>query len=230
MSIALVQKANVAASGSTSQSGAYGSNNTLGNLLVALVWTDSGQTLSSMTDTLGNTWVQALAIGPLSANSNLYIMYVANCNAGANTVTATGSGSGTFPQFVLAEYSGVAVSSPLDKTASATNSSGGTSFASGNTANTTVANELLIGIFGQPSGTTTTLTPGSGWTNEGQVRSGTVPDVAFFDQIVASIGAYGLTGTSSASIAWGAGIATFKAASVSTGIPGALTLLGCGAR
>lgn len=95
MSIALIQKASVAASGSTSQSGAYASNNTLGNFLVATVWIDSGMTLSSMTDTAGNTWAQAtsIVVGGITA----YLMYAANCKSGANTVTVTGSGPSSFP-------------------------------------------------------------------------------------------------------------------------------------
>lgn len=83
-------------------------------------------------------------------------------------------------------------------------------------------------MFTQPSGAAFTLTPGSGWTEEGQVRSGTVPDVAFFDQIVSAIGTYTFSTTASASNVLGAAIATFKATSAAS-VPGALTLLGCGA-
>jgi hypothetical protein len=225
MAIALVQKAAGLSGGGASFAQAYSSNNTQGNLLVCLTRGFSDiplATINPVVDSQGNTWVLAVTV-TLPSDNFYYIYYAANCKGGANTVTVTYASS-TNPIVLLGEYSGIATVSPLDQTNSAVNTTGSSSAYSSGSVTTTVANELLIGLTGNESGLATTMTTTNpSWVNEQQERSGTVPDLAYFDLIVSALGSYSNAGTLSVARAWGAGIATFKAAGSGggpgTGIP-----------
>ena len=149
MSIALVQKA-----GSATGSAAFGSNNTLGNLLVAII---RNGLISS--DTQNNTWVAA------NTYTDITMYFAANCKAGANTVSTSGQA------VVIAEFSGVLATSPLDQN----NDAQGTSntYLSGSIT-TTQAAELLIGGVENETANSLTNTPGAGWTDVGANGDGNV--------------------------------------------------------
>ncbi len=98
---------------------------------------------SPITDSKGNTWQLAWAVNT-GTNGHAACYYAENITGGAgHTVTLTPPGGNDFCAFGLGEFSGIATSSSLDKTASATGSS--RPYDSGLTAMTSQAHELLIG-------------------------------------------------------------------------------------
>ena len=118
----------------------FPSNVTAGNLLVALIWTQSGSAItSSVTDTQGNTWTKA--IGPTQRRQ---LWYTVAGSSGANTITY--SGTATFMTMTaIAEYSGNSAS-PLDSTASAGDHIGSTTWDTG-TVTITSSNGLIVGGY-----------------------------------------------------------------------------------
>jgi hypothetical protein len=73
-------------------------------------------------DSVGNTYRQALRLDVTVDAPNGHtaaIFYAENIAAGANTITVADSISGVALRFAILEYSGVALSNPLDLTASA---------------------------------------------------------------------------------------------------------------
>lgn len=122
MAIAHVQhptRAATAGSGTT-QSKAFASNNTAGNLLVAVVsWATTDRT-PTVSDSQGNTWTEiGTHFYDINANieEGLAMFYAKNCKAGANTVTVNYGGTCTDRVLVIAEFSGADTSNPLDGTA-----------------------------------------------------------------------------------------------------------------
>lgn len=98
---------------------AYPSNVTAGSLLLCgVVWNDAGDTinLSTVTDSLGNTWKPFKTVNGSDAFS-VAGWYAANSGGGANTVTATFDTNAANKGLIVAEYSGIATSTPLDQTA-----------------------------------------------------------------------------------------------------------------
>lgn len=106
---------------------AFGSNNSSGGFILVCVFWKGDVTISSVTDTQGNSYVDCGA-GRLARPTDGYLQVLgaANIAAGANTVTVnfSASTSGSRELFI-AEYSGVASSSPFDVTATGTHSAGG---------------------------------------------------------------------------------------------------------
>jgi hypothetical protein len=101
---------------------AYGSNNAAGNLLVFCVrynTSQAGGPITSITDTNSNTWVSSGLRVPEAQSKGvgdgafLEVWYAVNSVAGANTVTTHGLSGATGVHIGIAEFSGVATSSPL---------------------------------------------------------------------------------------------------------------------
>ncbi len=106
----------------------------MGNAVVVAAST-VGPAISSVTDTQGNTYVQAIATG---GNA---IWYATTIKGGADIITANFAASSVFSLIYIHEYSGLATS-PLDQTSSKTGT--GTAVTSG-AKTTTQANELIFG-------------------------------------------------------------------------------------
>jgi hypothetical protein len=104
--------------------------------------TPSGNTVSTVTDTAGNTWAAA---NTLTTNGSIHQVAWATNNiaaAATNTVTVTYSGSTTFRSLRCLSYDGVITGGGyIDQTANANGS--GTAAAAGNLT-TTVGNDLLV--------------------------------------------------------------------------------------
>jgi len=181
---------------------AYPLAQTLGNLnVVAVGWNDTTSTVSSVTDSRGNTYT--LAIGPTSGTGlRQSIYYAKNIASGANTVTATFNQAAAFVDIRVLEYSGLDQTNPLDVTAGASGS--GTSPNSGS-ATTTTASEL---IFGAGMTTTHFTGAGTGFTS----RIITVPDQDIAeDNTVSSTGSYNAAAPVTSS-SWVMQMATFRVA------------------
>ena len=199
--IAFVQVNAASGSSTNTESVAFTSNTTAGDLI--LVGSDfSSGSISSVTDTQGNTFTQ---VGSALHNPNGHyavLFYAANIKGGADTVTAKISASASFLQVYLTEYSGVATSSPLDVQAGAVGT--GSTVSSGS-ATTTVADDLIFGYM-DSGGTGST---GSGFTQ----RSGFSGNV-IEDEIAGAAGSYAATGTSTSD--WTMQMAALKPTSSSS--------------
>jgi hypothetical protein len=120
-------------------------NVTTGNLLVASIrGNDSSATgVSSLTDTASNTWTRATSILSNDGIVGHELWYCKNATGNAsNVVTANFSGVPTYRGIVVAQYSGVDTSAPLDATA--TGKTSGASTVSSGSLSTVQADEVLI--------------------------------------------------------------------------------------
>ncbi len=178
----------------------FGLAQTAGNLNIVVVgWNDITSTVTSVTDSLGNTYAQAgITVSGTAERQAIY--YAKNILAGSNTVTATFNQAARFVDVRILEYSGLDTTNPLDVTASAAGSS--VSPNSG-TATTTSANELIFG-----AGTTATgfYAPGTGFTTRIITGDGDIAE----DKVVSSTGSYSATAPTS-SAPWVMQMATFRA-------------------
>jgi hypothetical protein len=191
-------KSAVSASGS-SVNIAYSVAQTTGNLnVVAVMWGDTTSTVSSVTDSKGNTY--ALALGPNRVTGlSSAIYYAKNIVGGSNTVTVTFNQTVSYPNVNVLEYSGLDTTNPLDVSAAATGS--GTTANSGS-ATTTSANELIVGA-GNPMSVFTGA--GSGFSSRIINAYGGISE----DKIVSSTGTYNATATLTSGT-WVMEMATFR--------------------
>lgn len=205
MAIAHVQStSNYVSVAAADNAKAFAGNNTAGNLIVVSIhWAAIARTLSSVVDSAGNTYYEAVTVDT-DTGVALSIWYAMNCVGGANTVTVTWSGA-TISTIAIHEYSGLLTSGALDKTASADSGGvAGTSASSGSTATTTVATELVFGA-------TASANNAGGFTAGADFTERT--DNARHeseDRIVAAKAAYAASSTFVNSVLWVCQVATFK--------------------
>ena len=162
----------------------YSSAQLVGDLNVVVVgWNDASTTVSSVTDTSGNTYT--LAVGPTRgtnlSQSIYYAKNIVSAAANGNSVTVNFSAAAAYPDIRILEYSGL---KSLDVTVAAV---GNSATSSSGTATTTSANEVLVA-----ANTVATLTtgPGAGFAS----RIITSPDGDIVeDQIVTATGSYQAT-------------------------------------
>lgn len=171
----------VQAANANALSVAFGSNNTAGNLLVAICGNENP--ILTFSDTQNNTWIALPALASSPSHKSQFF-YCLNCKAGPNTVSFTATSS--FPSINVVEYSGA---NTLDVSAQAINlaavpGNGGTS--TGPSITTHFANALIIEAVDDGQHT---YTAGAGYTLRatGSTRS------FIEDQIVSSIGTYAPT-------------------------------------
>lgn len=206
--IALVQSAALEGSYLNSISQAFPAANTAGNLIIAFVRMSTTTETVGVTDTAGNTYVDAVNQGQDADGSQTHIFYAKNVHAGANTVTATFSGSNNHPYIAVYEYSGLSMTAPLDQTAHAEGSSSTPS--SGSTATTTSSTELVFSGLGLPSSSSVTVTPGASFLLEQQDTTTNGSRAASEDRKLSSTAAVAGTYTLSGSANWSSIVATFK--------------------
>lgn len=180
---------------------AYGSNETTGNTnVVSIYWykASSPPTISSVTDTNGNTYTLAKSELNYASGNNVAVYYASNIEAGANTITVNFSAStATYVGIMETEYSWLGA---FDAAAGATGSS--TSLSSGNLT-TTVTGDEVIGF--QIGGSTYTV--GSGYTQRVSISP---PNWAVQDESATSAGSYSSTSTQSTSGGWASIAVAFK--------------------
>lgn len=183
---------------------AYGSNNTVGNLLIAaILLEDDTSTVSTIVDSRSNTWTQCAAIKHSTGNGfSGQIFYAKNCVAGANTVTVTPSAGALTLE--IHEYSGYDLSTPFGQHIEAYGT--GSSTADSGNVTTTTTSELLfaLGISNR------TLTAGSGFVQrEHDVFN---VDSLTEDKTAGAAGNYNATETLGIAGSWVICLATFKLA------------------
>lgn len=179
---------------------AYDSNVTAGSLGVACMTADNGtsSTVTGVSGSSSGTWTQAVHAERVG-DQILDIWYKENMAGGADTITATYSSSRPYRRMIIAEYSGVATSSALDKTDSnlqepAPTSTDGTTSTSQTTATT---NQLIVGCTIVMAGGSVGITAGTGFTK--RQDSATAAPIALEDRIEASATSVAATFTIDAS-------------------------------
>lgn len=184
----------------------YSQAQTAGNLNVVVIgFANSTTTVSSVTDSRGNTY--ALAIGPTrrTGSATQYIYYAKNivaAAAGANVVTVVLSSSSVmWPEVGVAEYGGLDTTSPLDVTAG---SSGSSNTSSSGNLTTTHANDL---IFAANYVENLTTGAGSGYTSR-LIYNGAIMQ----DRSVTSVGTYSASAPIDVSGWWVMQAVAFKVA------------------
>ncbi len=116
-----------------------------GNLNVVIIgWADTAATVSSVTDTEGNTYVAALPLNTFAGLSQV-IYYAKNIlgDSGStpNQITVTFSQAAVAPDVRILEYSGLDITSPIDAAAGATGSG---ILADSGACTTTVGPDLIV--------------------------------------------------------------------------------------
>ncbi|MGC2462498.1 MAG: fibronectin type III domain-containing protein [Steroidobacteraceae bacterium] len=194
---------------STSVAVVYSSAQNAGDLNIVVVgwYPGAGVSISSVTDSKGNSY--SLAVGPTVSSGNAtqsiyYAKNIAAAAAGANTATVNFSGSVPEADIRILEYSGLNTTSPLDVAVGASGT--GTALSSGSVT-TSNANDLLVGA---DMVLNSFAAVGTGYT----ARIITSPNSDLVeDQAVAATGSYSATSTQTASGWWVMQLAAFRAAS-----------------
>ncbi len=176
-----------------------------GDLLVLGITTkDSGtDPITGVSDNVNGAWTKALS--EPYGNGHVELWYLANSKAGSVTVTVTGANVA----LAVAEYSGVAGSTPLDQLLGASGS-GTTTLSAGPTPAIGGAGELVLGIAGETS-VGSGFTAGSGFSLREQAKSTNNYNAGLEDELSASSGGQSMTmgGTTND---FGAIVAAFKPA------------------
>lgn len=211
-------------------------------LILTIVYVNSNTGQAAITPTIsdsaGGTWIQAVA--PTQEHTygtewqGSAIFYLPNAAAGAHTATITAANN--FWIAGLTEWSGMPTTASLDKTMfGGVAVAGAMSGSTGNTATTTIANELLIAVFGGTfnGGTTNAAItdPPAGYTSLGAYQTTSTDNIGveFCYQVVSSTGVFASnwTWTDTTNASWQGVIATFTGNPVgSTG--SRLSLMGVG--
>ena len=176
-----------------------------GNVLVATIATyGSSLVIVNSINQTGVTWTSQISQTRSIMGGEIWFGVVGSGASTSITINLSGTANNGAVADIC-EYSGIATSNFLDKTA--TGSGTGTFTSTGSTATTTQANELWIGITF--SDTTTQSSPTNGFTLlDGALYSGATN--AYLEKIVSSTGS-AYSGTTIVSHMWGGCIATFKA-------------------
>ena len=178
-----------------------------GDLIVLDLFVLDSTSVSSVTDTQGNTYTligSPQTWSPYHFVERLY--YAKNIKGGGNTTTVTLSGS-KYMEVHLYDYSGLDTSSPLD--ASATPQTGTSVTGTSGTLTTSNANDLLFGFFHSDNNVTNTA--GSGFTGRTLSAEGGYPLAE--DKYVTSANSYSATMGFSGSADYVGFLVAFKAAS-----------------
>jgi chitodextrinase len=178
--------------------------------VVTVGWNDTTSSVTSVTDSQGNTYTRAVGPTTRSAVGTLSIYYAKNivaAAAGSNTVTVAFSAAVPYPDVRIAEYNGADPTTPVDVTVASTGSS--TSSSSGSKT-TTNAKDLLVGANYVATGTTGA---GSNFTS----RIITQPDGDILeDRMVTATGSYSATAPMSPSGGWVMQMVAFRAVALPT--------------
>lgn len=158
MAIALVQHSSSIATGTTSATATLPAASTAGNLLVAFVVDNYGAL-----NTLPSGWTNSP--GEVTGSVEVSICYYAN-NPGSLSSFAFGANGGTAFNAYIAEFSGVAASSPVD-TYSTTGQSATSPLTATTIASVAGSGELVVGVVGDAltKAGTTTIAESSGLTD-----------------------------------------------------------------
>lgn len=182
-----------------------------GQLLIVTGGQSSLGTITSVTDSRGNTYAVDVTRATVACGSCIASCIVGTALQSGDTITVNFSGAATFCVAACHQFapaSGKVWQSGVDKTTSASSTS--TTPSSGATATLSEADELCIGAVSFTN-TTAGFEPDSGWTAlSGAMASGNSAVSEPFYKVVAATTAVTASGVLSASIAWNAVVATYR--------------------
>lgn len=195
---------------------AFASANTLGNCLFAATLVEAAAiNVTGITDTNGNTnWGLARLFSDATTGYALEIWACPNCKAGSgNVVTAQLSGNNTYVRIGVAEFSGVATSSPVDGSVGGDNSTLTTTTApTANNITPSQNGDLLLGLIGLYNGGKT-ISAANSFTSLGTNADGDMQWQYFIQGTAAS---YACNWSLNAADAYAATYVAIKAASGAT--------------
>lgn len=209
VTIALVQAVGVERTAVASVPAPFLSSNTAGNLLIVFVRMSSITQTVSVTDTAGNSYIDAVSQTQDTDGHQIHIFYAKNIAGGPNTVTATFSSTNNHPWLAAFEYSGLSATSPLSLTAHAQGSI--TTPTAANSGSVGSSNYLVLAGAGFPASFSGTATAASG----SMILQDTGTSRASIEsRTVVSCSTCGVTGefTLSSSTNWSVAAAAFVAA------------------
>jgi hypothetical protein len=189
---------------------------TAGNAIIVALCIEcaSTTTLSTVTDTAGNTYTK-LARTNLFSFEDVIFCYALNCTGNAsNVVTATFNEALGYGECFTAQYSGVATVSAQDGTVQS--NSGNSATASTGSISTANADDVLVAAIKTFSGNDF-----SAWTNSftEYTTDGDSDTSGFAERIVSSTGTYSTAATLSTASQWVGSLIALKAASAAAASP-----------
>jgi hypothetical protein len=196
--IAFVQANAGTVSSASSESLAFSSNTNASDIILVGFDFASGPSVSSVTDTQGNTFTEVGSQLTTPGGSDSRVYYAKNIKGGADTVKVTLSGSASVIKEQVIEYSGVSTTTPIDVQSGNTGSAG--SAYSGGT--TTVADDWIFGFLASDG----TGSAASGF-NSRSAANGNV----MIDDAAGAPGSYSTEGSSTAG--WSMQMAALEPAS-----------------
>ena len=205
--------------GSDDRTLAFPGNVGSGNLLIVAGagFKSGGVAAPGVTDTLGTSYTVLSAV-PFT-NGRIFIAYGVSPSAGANTVTIDWAGA-VGNSFSINEYSGQHAT-PLDVDGG---SSTGTSTTPADSLTTLSADDLLIGVVAHDG--TSTITPGTDYTQIGEEEDNTLQDHGAEFRLVTTAQAYSVNWTLGTSSPWGVYTAAFKPAAAAAAAKASQSLVG----
>jgi RHS repeat-associated protein len=215
--ITLVQHTSKDGSTTASSTLAFASNNSAGNWIGVCIRAGAADETFTVTDSLGNTYRQALWVNETGSGNTLAIFYAENIAPGANTITVSDTASAPL-RFAALEYAGVATVNSLDVVASAIGNS--TTPNSGN-ATTTGNGDLLLGAILSANGAT--YAAGTDYTAEEYVPTAPNTTLIVEDSRQSLDGPAVASATLAASDFWAAALASFRPASAGVGVAPTIT-------
>jgi hypothetical protein len=165
--------------------------------------------LSSVIDSLGNSYRLAAAFGPNAGGKSLAVAYLTNVSGTSRSITATQDISANITIGAF-HVGGLALNNPLDTTRGAIGT--GTLQDSNTAAPTRFPNEIVIGVGSNNTASDFTWTAGSGYTlvaGASIAHGSSGLTLAMEYKIVTLVGSYNATTTSSVSSNWTQALVSF---------------------
>lgn len=214
MAIALVQTCkNNESAGDGSMDVTWGSATTAGNLLVAVVSASRAGLSGVPTITPPAGWTEAVtqacdSVSGVDRRTSIYYKANAASESGAKTWTCTTHTGVASLGVVMAEFSGIATSSPLDQsTGTADTSTTATTCSTGTTGSTTQADELAVAAY---QGGSTLGSPSNSFAIQDQTAGANF--IALATKTLSATGTVTTSATYSTGSSNAGCVATFKAA------------------
>jgi hypothetical protein len=184
----------------------------------------ANKAISSVADSVGNTWGVDITGGDGTRNLSFASSQITTPITSGDTITVTWSAATNAGRDIwLFEITGAATSSVYDTTG--TGAGTGTAVSVGPTATLAQADEIAIAIIRSQS-SSPTMAPGATWTSPASAHLGARTACEY--KIVAATTAITADGTWSSSVNWNGRVATYKAAAAAAGKPKTLPLIGVG--
>lgn len=218
MAIAFVQRMapNGATAAPASSVVTTAASTTTGNLLVVGIGRSQLANVSSVVDTAGNTWIQAINNSAYTTNrTDIWYAYNITGNA-ANIVTVTFALATVYAHVACYEFSGFSTTDPLDATVANVTGSG-TSISTGTVSVAGSEDVIVAKIVADSNG----MAAGSGYTLTDFAVSGDATKY-FADEYKIVTASEAATATCSSG-GWGACAASFKIVTAASGWGGLLS-------